>query len=162
MPKHRKLTKVVHDHLVEAARTGCTLKVACASVSINYGTFCRWIQLGKNPDNKLECQLRDDIKRARAEAEQMALRNIQTAGLDPANWRAAAWFLTNSIRGRYLNSAVKIHKPVTNITLADVAREMEDEAVHSNGQVEVPVEDLSGRSGAFFPSDPGMDDPGSQ
>ena len=154
MARLTKLTKALHDKLVEEVRTGCTLKVACAVVKVRYGTLARWCHEGKDENNVPQRKLRDDIHAARAEAEQTALRNIQTAGLDPARWQANAWFLEHSIRGRYLKSAVAT-RPTTNITLSDIARDMENEPVHTNGQTDShPVTDiLLQRSGEIFPAD---------
>jgi hypothetical protein len=75
----------------------------------------------RDPDNKKQRSLRAHLKRVRAEAEMQALRNIQAAGLDPTQWRSSAFFLTNVIRGRYLNTA-RAMRPEINLTVADVAR----------------------------------------
>jgi hypothetical protein len=62
-----------------------------------------------------------------------ALKNIQTASL--SEWRAAAWFLTHSIQGRYLNSA-RATKPQWNV--ADIARDLDgDDPAHQSGR---PIE----------------------
>ena len=158
-----KLTKAVHDKLVETASSGCTIKACAELLGINPGTLRRWLSEGRNPDNKRQSALREDILRARARAEVEALKNIKLAGTDSDNWRASAWFLEHSIRGRYLRNAMKL-RPITNITLSDVAREIGDETPHSesNGQPEEVISPLSERPRSFFTENPGMDNSGSE
>jgi hypothetical protein len=118
-----KLTRKTHNRLVEAIRTGCTLRCAAAGCSITYTTLKRWMIEARDPLNKKQRALRAHIKRVPAEAEQQALKNIQFAG--SSEWRAAAWFLTNSIRGRYLKTARSL-RPEMSISVADIARDLND------------------------------------
>jgi hypothetical protein len=71
-----------------------------------------------------------------------------------SEWRAAAWFLTNSIRGRYLKSA-RATRPEVNISVADIARTLAEEGVLPDGHrqngaiisesgVETTAADISG------------------
>jgi hypothetical protein len=88
-----------------------------------------------DPANKRQRALRAHIRRVRAEAEQAALRQIQLAG--SSEWRAAAWFLTNSIRGKYLKTA-RATRPEVSISVADIASTLAEEGVlpdghHQNG-----------------------------
>jgi hypothetical protein len=103
------------------------------------------------PANKKQRALRAHIRRVRAEAEQTALRQIQLAG--STEWRAAAWFLTSSIRGKYLRSA-KATRPEVNISVSDIARTLAEEGVlpdghhqnghHQNGAIVSDPEILTG------------------
>ena len=132
-----KLTPAIHDRLVESAKTCCSYKTICHSAGVHPGSFGRWLFEGKDPANIRQRRLRMAIKRARAEAEIQALKNIQTAGLDPARWQAAAWFLERCVRGRYERSAKEIYKPTMNVTMADIAQGLaeDDHVHHQNGEI---------------------------
>jgi hypothetical protein len=76
-----KLTRKTHRNLVEALRTGCSLRCAAAGCGITYTTLKRWMKEAvADPANKRQRALRAHIKRVRAEAELAALRQIQLAG----------------------------------------------------------------------------------
>jgi endogenous inhibitor of DNA gyrase (YacG/DUF329 family) len=128
-----KLNSEVHSKLVESASTGCTMKCCAEAVGINSGTLRRWLSLGKDPANQRHSALRTDILRARAFAEMEALKSIQLASTDPVHWRAAVWFLEHSIRGRWLKSATAIYKPEINVSMADIARDLNDD--DQDGQI---------------------------
>lgn len=130
-----KLTKAVHDKLVEAAATGCTLDACAKLIGLNKNTVRRWLAEGRDPDNKKQRSLRDDIMRARAFAETEALKNIQMAGLDPDNWRASAWYLTHVTRGVYNKSAREVNQPQVYVTMSDIAKDLADDGdYHQNGE----------------------------
>jgi hypothetical protein len=89
--------------------------------------------------------------RARAHAEIEALKQVQVASGE--DWRAAAWFLTHSIQGRYLRTAREVHKPEINISVADIARDLDEAGAYRDGEVvggrEIPIQrdGIVGRNG---------------
>lgn len=122
-----KLTKGVHDKLVELMSSGCPLSSAAAAIGIHPGSVRRWLFEGKDPVNRRQRALRLAIKKARAEAEIKALQNIQTAGLDEKHWQSNAWYLQNVVQKKYLKNARLINQPQVNVSMADIARELEQE-----------------------------------
>jgi hypothetical protein len=140
----------VAKKLIEAAKSGATMSACAAIVGINKGTFGRWLHEGKgnDPRKKAQRRLRAHIMRARAHAEIEALKHIEIASRDPANWRAACWMLTHVIRGRYLMTARDVNRTNVELTVADVARaiQLHEESIESaNGDHHQNGEMINGR-----------------
>lgn len=126
MNQPTKLTKAVHDNLVEHVRAGCTLKVACGATGIGVTTLRRWMQEANDPANRRQRALRAELKKAKHALEADCLKRINLASLEPKHWTAAAWLLQHRVGGAYVKSAAAIHKPQVSLTLADAARLLDE------------------------------------
>ena len=87
-----KLTPEVEKALVQAIRTGATLKVACQYAQVHRSTVYRWIKKGEKQSSGMYRNLSDSIKRADGMSAVGALMTIQTAAKN-GSWQAAAWLL---------------------------------------------------------------------
>lgn len=108
------------DRIVALLRTGCTIANAAQAGGIDEGTFYRWMNRGA--EHRAPAAFRDfreQVLRARAEAEASAVAEVRKGArggdvlerrtithrdgrvetverLQPADWRASAWFLERS------------------------------------------------------------------
>lgn len=120
MGRSAKLTDERSTRIVDLVRTGCTVKNAAESSGIDEGTFYRWMARGaEHRAPAMYRKFREDVLRARAEAEARAVAEIrrgarggtvierrtitrrdgtveQVERLAPPDWKADAWFLERS------------------------------------------------------------------
>ena len=90
-----KLTPAVHDAIVGMTREGNYAEVSAQAAGISGPTFWRWMKRGEEEPGSIYERFREDILKARAEAENEAIKIIKGAALD-GTWQAAAWYLERS------------------------------------------------------------------
>lgn len=108
-----KLTPEVRDALVRAVVSGMSFTTAAALVGIDNVTETRWRQRGENalaraaendepvtPEDEPFCEYVRAIQRARSDAIQARLANINEAAAD-GHWQAAAWWLERMVPKDY-------------------------------------------------------------
>jgi len=106
----RKFTKGKQRAIVKALRAGEYAKAAAEAQGVDESTYYRWLQRGEaalkaaddddEPVDAKELGYADflvKVRRAEAEAEQAALRRVQSS----EDWRATAWFLERRYPGRW-------------------------------------------------------------
>lgn len=93
-----RLTKLVHDAIVESIRAGAFAARAAEAAGIPRNTYFKWLQKGK-AGRAPYARFYRDIQQAGAEAETEAIKIIANAM--PTNWQAAAWFLERKFPKRY-------------------------------------------------------------
>lgn len=87
--------------LIQAVRGGNYLVTASGFAGISYSTLRRWIQKAEDPNAPPEYAIfREELEKARADAEVAALAKIQKAASE-GDWRPAAWFLERSFPDRW-------------------------------------------------------------
>lgn len=87
-----KLTKEVHEIIVQAVRKGLPWCHAAALAGIDRGTLIEWRNKGDKEKSGKFYQLSHDIEKAHAEWVQERLDKIREAG-ENGNWTADAWQL---------------------------------------------------------------------
>jgi hypothetical protein len=149
-----------HDTIVASILAGNYEEVSAQAAGVHPATFYRWMARGDtalpdplpddyNPDNDpdhIYREFRDDVKQARAQAEQRNILIIQRAA--PTTWQAAAWWLERSYPARYGRRTVLEHTgpeggPIQVRTLSDIDREIEEalaEMTARHGPAEAAVE----------------------
>ncbi len=100
-----KLSDNVRARLAECLRLGMHPSAAAQGMGIARETLERWVGNGKR-DAELElatpyAKLYTALAAATAEAEETALRNLQTAAEEPKHWMANAWFLERRFPKRW-------------------------------------------------------------
>jgi hypothetical protein len=92
-----KFIKKHKDALLRALRTGHFINAACDLAGVSETRFYAWMREGEQEDAPEDYrQFAAAVKKARAEAQDVALRNIRRAGLEHRTWQANAWFLERS------------------------------------------------------------------
>lgn len=82
--------------LIQAVRGGNYLQTSAAFAGISYSTLRRWILKADDPNAPPEYLIfKEELEKARADAEVAALAKIQKAASEGA-WQAAAWYLERS------------------------------------------------------------------
>jgi hypothetical protein len=122
-----KLDQDILEVLAESVSAGCSYRLAAIRAGVDPSTLSRWLRAAQ-PNRRLR-ELRNTLKKARADAEYRALKAIHAAGADPRYWTASAWFLQHVIRGKYLQSAKDVARGGD--WLAAVPR---DRGTHANGR----------------------------
>lgn len=106
-----KLTKSVHNALVEACRNGAFRDQAASLAGVSRPTFNRWLREGRR-ESETEVpyetaryrELYEDVCAAESEWEQEILDRIQRTGMNtvsPHAWTANAWLLERKYPHRY-------------------------------------------------------------
>lgn len=95
-----KFSQEKKEILLQNIREGQTIKTACALAGISTATYQRWINIAEGnevPHVQVEreeyVKLRDEVAIAIAESQVKYVNLINTAALDPRNWKAAAYML---------------------------------------------------------------------
>lgn len=98
-----KLTPAVHDHLVEAIKSGNYIETAVRACGIGVSTYYGWMERGEadlaNGKDTPYAELSEAIRKAEGEAETDALGEIRKAARD--SWQAAAWYLERKFPARW-------------------------------------------------------------
>jgi len=105
MGRPSKLTPARRLAIVERIAAGATPEVAAECEGVDGATHYRWMQRGASEEEGDYRDYREAVTRARAEQEQAMLADIRDA-LTPGehggpDWRAKAWYLERTQRGRY-------------------------------------------------------------
>jgi hypothetical protein len=92
-----KLTKAVQERICSALREGNYFSVACEGAGVAASTGREWVARGEGrcpgrPAGPPYAAFAAAVKKARAEAEASALRQVRQAAND-GTWQAAAWLL---------------------------------------------------------------------
>lgn len=103
MGRPSKLTKNVREHLVEAVEAGNYVETAVRACGIGTSTYYRWMETGEadaaHDKSTIYRELWEAVKKAEAEAEAKALKQIRSAASD--SWQAAAWYLERKFPARW-------------------------------------------------------------
>lgn len=113
MGRPSKLTKELHDQIVQVIRAGNYIETACAYVGINKSTFYEWLKRGarekqrvdQNPRARIRKEerkfvdLSNAVEKALAHAEIRDVAMIAKAGEE--NWQASAWRLERKFPKRW-------------------------------------------------------------
>jgi len=84
------------EKLLQAVRGGNYLETAARYAGISYQTLRRWLLKADEPDAPPEyVAFKEQLEKARADAEVAALAKIQKAASEGA-WQASAWYLERS------------------------------------------------------------------
>ena len=86
-----KRTPQLADAIIESVRAGNYLETAAALHGLSYETVRAWAREGERAKGGLKHRFSASLKRARASAEESALKVITDAG--KVHWQAAAWRL---------------------------------------------------------------------
>ena len=89
--RKRKLSSKMIDKVCRYLSEGQTVRVACTLAGLGQSTYFRWLDITKDPYNKLKKEFRDRIKTALVDAEARMVLIVQVAAIK--NWTAAAWYL---------------------------------------------------------------------
>jgi transposase len=95
MARKTKLNADVQERICDALREGNTRRVSALLAGISEQTFYNWINWAdpESPNHKaVYLEFLESIKKAEAEAENEAIKDIQRAG-KMGSWQARAWFL---------------------------------------------------------------------
>jgi transposase len=108
-----KLTRVIHDFIVEQVKAGSYKNTAVAAAGLAQSTFYRWMararrevdrlegrpQARLNPEEKPYVDLFFDLRRGEADSKLDCITIIRNAAV--ANWNAAAWLLERKYPGEF-------------------------------------------------------------
>lgn len=92
------LSEVIQNAMVEAIEAGNYASTAAESVGISSSTHYLWMSKGEEGIEPYVGYM-EAIKKAEAEAEMSAVRNIKTHAAD--NWTASAWYLERKFPDRW-------------------------------------------------------------
>jgi hypothetical protein len=91
-----KLTKHRQERIVGALREGNYFSTACEAADVGESTAREWVARGEGrsarPASAPYAAFAVAVKKARAEAEARALRQVRQAAAE-GTWQAAAWYL---------------------------------------------------------------------
>lgn len=98
-----KLTPKVREHLVKAIEAGNYVETAVRACGIGTSTYYRWMETGEadvaHGKATIYRDLWEAVKKAEAEAETKALKQIRSAASE--SWQAAAWYLERKFPARW-------------------------------------------------------------
>ena len=93
MPRPDSLTPERHEAIIKMVADGAFIDTACALAGVDDSTFYRWLKRADDPKAPAKFRVfREDLTRARAEAEQKAINLV--LGHAERDWRAATWYLS--------------------------------------------------------------------
>lgn len=87
-----KFNQDAASEILEKLRDGNYLEVAAAAAGISKSTLCQWLKVGKRLGKGPIWQFCQDVKKAKAEAEAMAVGHVVSAAKIGV-WQASAWLL---------------------------------------------------------------------
>ena len=96
------------ERLINYLILGMYVTVACDLVGISRSSYFSWIQQANeieksddevDPDDQIYLDFLDSVKKARADAEAVHVRNVRDAG--ETSWQASAWWLERSAPDRW-------------------------------------------------------------
>lgn len=119
MPRQTKLTREIHDQIVELIEAGNFASVAARACGVSSSTFHRWMQRGEQQKKGPYRLFWDACTRARARAQSKYVEVLREAA--KSDWRAAAFFLERT-DPEHWGSRRFVEKKSTNINLLDTNR----------------------------------------
>lgn len=108
MARPTLLTDEVHKRIVDLVRAGNYVETAAAAAGVGTRTVRDWMRRGANEDDGIYRALADDIAKAHAEAEALAIQIVNRAATG-GDWRAIAWKLERT-RPRFAQKVNVTHE----------------------------------------------------
>lgn len=103
MARPTKLTAELRERVVRAIRAGNHVEPACRSAGISASSYYRWLERGREEQDGIYREFREQVERAEADAEVHAVAVIRKAM--PDDWRAALAYLERRHPARWRRHA---------------------------------------------------------